>query len=192
MRSGEATKDKIKRAALELFVQKGVDAGGMRDIATASGITEGAIYRHFKGKDDLIWQLFADNFSGFARTLDALQADQNTLAGKIDAMVQGFCRLYDDDQTLFRFLLLVQHGQLAKVTDDMANPIDVVQAVLQHGIDAGEIVGVSVHEANAWLFGIVLQTATFHIYGRLSGPMTPRADALSRACLAVLGLSAAA
>lgn len=189
MRSGEATKEKIKRAALELFVQKGVDAGGMRDIATASGITEGAIYRHFKGKDDLIWQLFADNFSRFATTLYDLQADQNTLAGKIDAMVRGFCRLYDDDETLFRFLLLVQHGQLAKVSEDMANPMDVVQAVLQQGIDAGEIVGASVHEANAWLFGIVLQTATFHIYGRLSGPMTQRADVLSRACLAVLGLS---
>lgn len=188
MRSGEATKEKIKRAALELFVQKGVDAGGMRDIATASNITEGAIYRHFKGKDDLIWQLFADHFSAFATTLDDLQTEQNTLAGKIDAMVRGFCRLYDDDETLFRFLLLVQHGQLAKVTDDMPNPIDVVQAVIQRGIDAGEIGGVTAQEATAWLFGIVLQTATFYIYGRLSGPMMRRTDALSRACLAVLAL----
>ncbi|OEJ66530.1 TetR/AcrR family transcriptional regulator [Magnetovibrio blakemorei] len=190
MRSGEATKEKIKRAALELFVQKGVDAGGMRDIATASNITEGAIYRHFKGKDDLIWQLFADNFSGFATTLNDLQNEQNTLAGKIDAMVRGFCRFYDDDETLFRFLLLVQHGQLAKVSEDMQNPIDIVQGVLQGGIEAGEIGGASAQEATAWLFGIVLQTATFHIYGRLSGPMTKRADALSQACLAVLALPA--
>jgi hypothetical protein len=134
--------------------------------------------------------LFADHFSAFANTLDALQTEQNTLAGKIDAMVRGFCRFYEDDEILFRFLLLVQHGQLAKVTDDMANPIDVVQAVLQRGIDAGEIVGVSAQEATAWLFGIVLQTATFHIYGRLSGPMMRRADALSRACLAVVVLPA--
>lgn len=189
MRSGEKTKERIKRAALELFVKKGVDAGGMRDIATASAITEGAIYRHFKGKDDLIWQLFADNFSGYAEKLRALQIDKLKAADKIDAMVRGFCQLYDEDETLFQFLLLVQHGQLDKVTDDMQNPIDLVQGVIQAGMDAGEIAHDSAPQATAWVFGIVLQTATFKIYGRLSGPMLTHADALSRACLAVLGLA---
>ncbi len=188
MRSGAATKEKIKRAALELFVQKGVDAGGMRDIATASGITEGAIYRHFKGKDDLTWQLFGENFSAFAKTLSDLQASENTTADKLAAMVRGFCRLYDEDETLFRFLLLVQHGQLGKVTADMPNPIDVVQDVIQAGIEAGEISSPSAPEATAWVFGIVLQSATFHIYGRLDGTMSARADGLCRACLAVLAL----
>jgi len=188
MRSGEATKEKIKRAALELFVQKGVDAGGMRDIAKASGITEGAIYRHFKGKDELVWNLFADHFTGFAATLSDLQAGESTTAAKIEAMVQGFCRLYDQDETLFRFLLLVQHGQLSKISDDMANPIDVVQNVIQAGIDAGEIGHPHAAEATAWVFGIVLQSATFQVYGRLAGPMSVRANALSGACLDALGL----
>jgi len=188
MRSGEATREKIKRAALELFVEKGVDGGGMRDIAKASGITEGAIYRHFKGKNELVWTLFRDNFTGFATTLTALQADEVGTAAKVEAMVQGFCQLFDRDETLFRFLLLVQHGQLSKITDDMANPIDVVHGVIQAGIDAGDIGHADAAEATAWLFGIVLQTATFQIYGRLPGPLTPRADALAGACLDALGL----
>jgi len=188
MRSGEATKEKIKQAALALFVAKGVDAGGMRDIAKASGITEGAIYRHFKGKDELVWRLFADNFVHFAGELDALQSAEASTAAKIEAMVQGFCRFYDDDETLFRFLLLVQHGQLSKITDDMASPIDVVQSVIQAGIDAGEVGHANAAEATAWVFGIVLQSATFQIYDRLSGPMSARARALSGACLDALGL----
>lgn len=188
MRSGEATKEKIKQAALALFVERGVDAGGMRDIAKASGITEGAIYRHFKGKDELIWSLFSDNFQRFAAELDTLQAAETSTAAKIEAMVQGFCRFYDDEETLFRFLLLVQHGQLSKITEDMQNPIDVVQNVIQAGIDAGQVGHGHAAEATAWVFGIVLQSATFQIYDRLEGPMTARADALSGACLDALGL----
>ncbi|HEY9078726.1 TetR/AcrR family transcriptional regulator [Magnetovibrio sp.] len=188
MRSGEATREKIKRAALELFVDKGVDGGGMRDIAKASAITEGAIYRHFSSKDELVWTLFRDNFTNFAATLSVLQAGEVSTAAKIEAMVQGFCQLFDRDETLFRFLLLVQHGQLSKITDDMANPIDVVQNVIQTGIDAGEVGHADATEATAWVFGIVLQTATFQIYGRLPGPLSPRADALAGACLDALGL----
>jgi len=188
MKSGEVTREKIKRAALELFVEKGVDAGGMRDIAKASDITEGAIYRHFKGKDELVWTLFRDNYTGFAATLSDVQAGEVGTAAKIEAMVQGFCQLFDRDETLFRFLLLVQHGQLSKITDDMANPINVVQGVIQAGIDAGDVGHPDAAEAAAWVFGIVLQTATFQVYGRLPGPMSPRSGALAGACLDALGL----
>lgn len=187
MRSGEKTKAKTKRAALELFVEKGVDGCGMRDIAKASGITEGAIYRHFSGKEELVWRLFADNFEHFAGELDALQAEQPSTAAKIEAMVEGFCRFFDEDETLFRFLLLVQHGQLAKVTDDMASPTSVVMGVIQAGIDRGEVLP-DATEATAWVMGIVLQTATFKIYGRLTGPMSARASSLAGACLDALGV----
>ncbi|MCW8914320.1 MAG: TetR/AcrR family transcriptional regulator [Magnetovibrio sp.] len=188
MRSGEATKKKIKTAALTLFVERGVDASGMRDIAKASDITEGAIYRHFKSKDELVWRLFADNFEHFATELNKLQQAEGSTAAKLEAMIQGFCRFYDDDEILFRFLLLVQHGQLSKVTDDMASPIEVVKGVIQSGIDTGEIVYTDATEVTAWVLGIVLQTATFQIYGRLQGPMAGRAVHLSSACLDVVGL----
>lgn len=187
MRSGSATKDKIKRSALTLFVEKGVDGTGMRDIAKASAITEGAIYRHFKGKDELVWALFADNYVAYAEKLDALQGAQHSTAKKIDAMVRGFCVFFDEDEILFRFLLLVQHGQLAKVTDAMHTPVQVVERVIGAGILAGEIAYKDATAATAAVLGIVLQTATFKIYGRLSGPMSTRADALVTACLGALG-----
>jgi hypothetical protein len=34
--------------------------------------------------------------------------------------------------------------------------------------------------------GIVLQTALFHLYGRLAGPLVPRAPALARAAIAAV------
>jgi len=188
LRNGRATRETIKRRALELFVARGVDGTGVRDIAKASGVTEGALYRHFTGKDDLVWRLFSEPYAAYAEKLDALQQGERGAAAKLRAMVAGFCAFFDDDEVLFRFLLLVQHGQLDKVDDAMTTPVQVVERVIRGGIDAGEIAAQDAAQATASVLGIVLQTATFHIYGRLTGPMRGRADALGRACLGALGI----
>lgn len=187
MRSGDATRERIKRSALSLFVTGGVDGTGVREIAKAAGITEGAIYRHFKGKDELVWTLFADSYRNYAQKLDTLQSAERTTAAKIDAMVRGFCAFFDEDETLFRFLLLVQHGQLAKVPSSLRTPVDVLEDVIRDGIEAGEVGYADTTAATAAVLGIVLQTATFKIYDRLSGNMSARAAAVSAACRHAVG-----
>ena len=47
------TKAKIERAALTLFAEHGIDGVSTKQIAKKAGISEGAIYRHFSGKEDL-------------------------------------------------------------------------------------------------------------------------------------------
>lgn len=47
---GQETKKRIFRAATELFSKNGYSEVSTRDIASAAGITEGAIYRHYTGK----------------------------------------------------------------------------------------------------------------------------------------------
>ncbi|WP_026820538.1 TetR/AcrR family transcriptional regulator [Arthrobacter castelli] len=44
----------IAQAALRCFARKGFQATSMSDIIAESGLSAGAIYGHFKGKDDLI------------------------------------------------------------------------------------------------------------------------------------------
>ena len=188
MRSGEQTRRNIKTAALALFVERGVDAGGMRDIAKASGITEGAIYRHFKNKDSLIGQLISETAHRFAGELETLQAAEATTAAKLEALMQGFCRFFDTDLTAFRFLFLTEHRQLYSAVGDADDPIHIVERVVQAGIDAGEIAHPNAAEATAWMLGILLQSARFQIDGRLAGPLSARAEAMAGACLDALGL----
>ena len=49
---------KIEKAALELFIRDGIDAATTRGIADTAGVSEGALYRHYKGKDELALALF--------------------------------------------------------------------------------------------------------------------------------------
>ena len=118
------TKDRIERAAIALFVEKGVAETTVRDIAQAVDISEGALYRHFVGKDELVWQLFERHYVAFAGRLQALADGEPAARGKLAAMIRGFLQAHDDDPTLFHFLLFVQHGQLSKLARRRADAGD--------------------------------------------------------------------
>jgi AcrR family transcriptional regulator len=186
MRDGTKTRERIEAAALRLFVEKGVAETSIRDIAQGAGVAEGALYRHHAGKDELVWSLFHTHYTDFAATLDALQRPEVGLKRKIEAMVGGFCRLFDADRTLFSFLLLVQHGQLAKLAPETPTAITVVGGVIARAIEGGEIAPGDPDVLTAMVVGIVLQTATFKVYRRISPPLGTLAPELSAACWSVL------
>ena len=50
-------KERIKREAMRLFVEHGVDAVSMRDIADAVGMKAPSLYAHFRSREDLIGDL---------------------------------------------------------------------------------------------------------------------------------------
>ena len=54
-------------------------------------------------------------------------------------MIRGFCRAHDDNPTLFRFLLFVQHGQLGKLAPGTPTPVEVMRTVLDSAIASREI-----------------------------------------------------
>jgi AcrR family transcriptional regulator len=186
MRDKAQTRDLISRTALRLFVEKGIDGTTIRDIATAAGIAEGTLYRHYPGKDALAWDLFSKNYTAFALELHRVQAGQATLRTKLDAMVRQFCAFFDRDPVLFSYLLLAQHGQLQKLTPEMPNPVEVVLEVLTGGMDRGEIPAGDPNVAAAMVLGIVLQVAVFKIYQRLPQSLTSLAEVLVDACWRVV------
>jgi AcrR family transcriptional regulator len=49
-----STREKILDAAIDLISKKGFDAVSIREIAAAVSIREGAIYNHFKSKDQIL------------------------------------------------------------------------------------------------------------------------------------------
>jgi AcrR family transcriptional regulator len=184
---GARTQEKIEQATLALFAEKGVDRTTIGDIARAAGIAEGTIYRHYPSKEELIWQLFSRNYLRLAGQLDALQAARQGLRAKLSAMVGLFCSLYQQDPDMFRFLLLVQHGQLERVTPEMQTPVTVLKAVIEAAIARGEIPRQDAQLATAMVLGIVLQVAVFKVYGRIDRPLDGCAEELTVACWRALG-----
>lgn len=179
-------KDRVERAAVELFAERGVDGVSIADIAAAAEVSQGALYRHYRSKDELATRLFADAYLRTGGELSVIRTKASRFSARIEAMIAHFCALYDRDPALFRFMLIAQHDVLPRVARTGPTPVEVIEAVLADAVAARELGAVAPAEGAAAIMGIVLQTALFHIYGRLTGALLPRAPALAQASIAAI------
>lgn len=72
------TKQEILNAAIEAFAVSGFDGAGLVEIATAAGVTTGAVYCHFDDKAALLFEVMSSALDRVARPLrlDSLAGPQ--------------------------------------------------------------------------------------------------------------------
>jgi AcrR family transcriptional regulator len=167
MRDGSETNLRIRRAALALFVARGVGAVSVRDIAEAADIQPATLYVHWKSREALIEDLFSSGFAAYGRRLEAVVTAGGPVAERLAELIRTVCRLHGEDEVLFRFLLLTQHANLPRLMCDMPNPIEMVERLLTEAHGEGLTDG-DPKLLTASLVGLVVQAATFHHYGRLA------------------------
>lgn len=181
------TRHRLRTAALELFVEQGVAETTTRDLAKRAGIAEGTIYRHFESKDELVRDLFKDHYFRFGGELDRIQAaTEGALDAKLRAMIDFMCRLFDEDPTLYRFLLLVQHTALPNVRIAPTSPGIIFRNLIARAIERGEVPRQDPALAAAMVLGAVIQPALALIYGSVTGTMSDFAPSIASACSALL------
>ena len=186
MGKADDTKARIERAALTLFVARGVAETTTREIAMAASIAEGTIYRYFPSKEKLALDLFLRHHRALAEALVEAQRPAKGLRAKIGAIVTCYCDWADRDWTLFAYHLLTQHLFLAMVPDDTPNPVVVVRDVIAQAMRAGDIPRRNADLAAASTIGVVMQPATYKVYGRFTGPLSAHVRFFADAAWGVL------
>lgn len=185
---GGETRARLRMEALRLFAEHGVDAVSMRDIAAAADIKAASIYNHWASRSVLVADLFMDGYEMYGRRLAEVVAEHATFADRIGGIVRLICRLHDEDRNLFSFLLLTQHRNLSDVDrNGDTNPIAVLLRVVELGMSSGEIPPGDPDLVTAGIVGVVIQAATFSIYGRLPDQISGLADAMVVMALRVAG-----
>ena len=186
MGKADDTKARVERAALTLFVARGVAETTTREIAMAASIAEGTIYRYFPSKEKLALDLFLRHHRALAEALVEAHRPARSLRAKIEAIVACYCDWADRDWTLFAYHLLTQHLFLAMVPDDTPNPVNVVRDVIVQAMRAGDIPRRNADLAAAATIGVVMQPATYKVYGRFTGPLSTHVRFFADAAWAVL------
>jgi AcrR family transcriptional regulator len=188
MGKAEETKARVERAALTLFVARGVAETTTREIAMAASIAEGTIYRYFPSKEQLALDIFLGHHRALAEALAEVHRPVTGLREKIEAIVRCYCEWADRDWSLFAYHLLTQHLFLAMVPDGTPNPVDVVREVIVSAMTAGEIPQRDPDLAAASAIGTVMQPATYKVYGRFEGPLSAHVRFFADAAWAVLAV----
>lgn len=188
MGKAEETKARLERAALTLFVARGVAETTTKEIAMAASVAEGTIYRYFPSKEQLALDLFLRHHRALAEALIEAQQPAKGLRARIEAIVRCYCEWADRDWTLFAYHLLNQHSFLIQVPEDTPNPVTVVRDVISQAMKAGEIPRRNVDLAAASAIGVVLQAATYKVYGRFTGDLSDHVRFFADAAWAVLSV----
>lgn len=183
MRDGSVTRKKIERCALTLFVKKGVAATTIKDIASKAQIAEGAMYRHFKSKEELAQYLFSHSYQELTQALKEQTEHLSHYQDKIKTMVSFFCTQYDQDPILFNYLLLVMHTQIKGASDKEVNAFTYLVSVFNEALKKKELTGVNPQICADIVLGIVLQAATSRVYGRVTRPLSEDIDTLVKAII---------
>jgi AcrR family transcriptional regulator len=174
--------DRIKAAAMRLVAERGVAQMTIRDLAQAAGVSEGALYRHYETKEDLVRDLYQEQYRQLGRTLRDLQGGKKGMRARLGAVVRYACALFDDDPVTYRFLLLAQHDAMRSFPADADSPVAVLREMLMQGHKAGEVRLKNIDLAVALLLGLLVQPAASIVNASLAGPLARYADDIVAAC----------
>ncbi len=177
---------KIERAALKLFISEGVDAATTREIADVAGVSEGALYRHYKGKDELALALFMETHNRLAEMMQVAFSQPGTIEDRVRRAVTAYCQLADEDWLLFSFHLVSLNKFIPHDTRRSDDPVTVVETLIEGLMEAGEIPKGDPAIAAAMSLGVVMQAGLNKIYSRLPGPFSQHIETFTRTIMAIL------
>lgn len=90
MRNPEATKETILKRSGILFNTKGYKATSISNITDATGLTKGAIYRHFANKNELELETLLHLSTILSEKLRVIIKEQHTAGNKLRAVFKFF------------------------------------------------------------------------------------------------------
>ena len=187
--SGPETKERIERTALRLFVEHGVAETSIKEIATAAGVSQGAMYNHYASKDELAWALFATNFSEMGAQFRHLAYEHEGLRERLYAIIRYCFELFDKDWLLVTYVFLARHNFLKRVTPEMGNPYMVLRTVIADAMRSGEIPRQDPEVATSLVLGAIIQIIDTRILGRIAGNLSKFSNHVANASLQLLKTS---
>ena len=177
---------KIERAAISLFITEGIDAATTRQIAEKAGVSEGALYRHYKGKDELAESLFMGIHDRMSSMLIEAALAGDTLKGRVLAIVDAYCTLADEDWELCCYHLLHLNRFLKHDIRREDDPVSLTEALIADLIEKKQIPDGDPALLAAMCLGVITQTGQNKAYNRLPGPLSAHRNGIASAMIAIL------
>lgn len=87
---GDATRERLLQAAVELLEEGGYAVASVAAIAARSGVAAGAMYRHFPSKADLFVEVFGRVAEQELAALYEASAAPGTVVQKLEAIVREY------------------------------------------------------------------------------------------------------
>jgi len=157
----EVRRKQIINAARKLIIRHGSEHVTVRGIAKMVGISEGAIYRHFKSKRDILSLLADDIENNLLGDLAEASAHGNSSLEVLDSVLRSHLSAIEKRrgvsfQVIAEIISLGDKRLNKKISDNINKYIDYLAELLSRGVKSGEVrEDINLEAAAMVLFGTI-------------------------------------
>lgn len=167
----KAKRERILRAAIKIFSQKGFFSSKVSDIARSAGVADGTIYLYFKNKDDLLISLFEEKMAEVVADARERVASGEGALSRLKIFIENHMNLLVREAGLIEVLQveLRQSNKFMKeyVPVKFLEYLDVISEILEQGIREGTFrQELNVPVARRAVFGALDEIALAYVLSR--------------------------
>jgi AcrR family transcriptional regulator len=183
----ETKRPHIERAALRLFVSRGLRGTTIREIAAEAGVAEGTLYRHWRSKRDLARALFRGCAATVAAAVRRAAEGERLPRARLAAAIGALFRAARDETLLYEMLILPPSRDTRDFIAEAESPSDVLTEIVADGQRRREFIDMDPRLAAECIMGAVNRVAIYRRLGTLPRRLTQYEHELVSAVLATIG-----
>lgn len=116
------TRKKLKKAALDVFTEKSVDAATVEEITEKADVGKGTLYQHFEDKEEIVVTLVEDAVKHLIRRIRSYDSVPETLERMLEHLLNAhYCFSIEARE---EFLFLFQGKLLLRLESDTLDELE--------------------------------------------------------------------
>src|ERR1041384_7257607 len=138
---GTSKRDRILRAAIDVFARNGYFNAKVSEIAKAAGVADGTIYLYFDGKEDVLVTIFREHTRHYLQSLERDLASVRRPEERIRVAIRHHLETLGRDKAL-AIVAQVELRQSLKFMSlfsqqEVADYLNILRKVVEHGQKEG-------------------------------------------------------
>lgn len=172
---------------MRLFATKGIDGISVKQIGEAAGVTDAAIYKHFKSKNAMAIEVFGQYCNSYTTLIDFYRKQNGSFVSRFHQLVDEVVGMHDEDQ--YGLLLLSQHHELyveASQSQNVRQPLEALTEFIEQGIGQGELPKQNARLSSVLIIGAITRLSVSSLEGELPQELIPLATEVKQRLTALL------
>ncbi|MGN6186052.1 MAG: TetR/AcrR family transcriptional regulator [Thermoanaerobaculia bacterium] len=139
--TGTSKRERILRAAVDVFAEHGYFNAKVAQIAKAAGVADGTIYLYFDGKEDLLITIFREHTRNYLHSLEQQLANINRAEERLRIAVKHHLETLGRDRALAVVSQVELRHSLKFMSlfsqEEVKDYLNVIRKIVEHGQQEG-------------------------------------------------------
>jgi TetR/AcrR family fatty acid metabolism transcriptional regulator len=138
---GSSKRERILRAAIDVFAEFGYFNAKVTQIAKGAGVADGTIYLYFDGKEDLLITIFREYTRNYLHSLEQSLANVNRAEDRLRVAIRHHLETLGRDRSLAVVSQVELRHSLKFMSlfsqQEVADYLNVIRKIVEHGQQEG-------------------------------------------------------